>query len=276
MKTQLNYRTFDDLLTEVSADFKQYDMEGMIDPSELIKVAQRVNYELGLRIHQPKDEILEIDCGKAKLPDDFYVLNYANLCGKYKVEEPVIHGSHIEERLLEPNAENWDACGKVFCTPCGQYVNLVQKFKYETRVYDVFHPLNVSAGKLVADDCPNKKVDSPYSAKLRDGYLFTNLETGKVHINYLGNLEDEDGNLLVLDHPLINEFYEYALKSRILENLYINGEDVERKMLLIDQRLRAARNNAYSIANMPDFSEMKKLWEVNRKAMYGKYYHNFI
>jgi hypothetical protein len=91
----------------------------------------------------------------------------------------------------------------------------------------------------------------------------------------MGNLEDEQGNLLVYDNPLINEFYEYALKQRILENLYLNGEDVSQRISLIEQRLRAARNNALTITNMPDYEELKNVWETNRKAMYGKYYAMF-
>ena len=30
-------------------------------------------------------------------------------------------------------------------------------------------------------------------------------------------MESEDGDLLVLDQPYCNEYYEYALKQRILE-----------------------------------------------------------
>ena len=88
-------------------------------------------------------------------------------------------------------------------------------------------------------------------------------------------MEDEDGNLLVLDHPMINEYYEYAIKQRVLENLYMNGEDVAQRMQLIEQRLRAARNYALTIVNTPDYAEMKNLWETNRRAQYAKYYDMF-
>jgi len=61
MKTEMQYRTFDQLLDEVSADFTVYANEGMIEPGQLIKVAQRVNYDLGLRIHGTKEKILDIE-----------------------------------------------------------------------------------------------------------------------------------------------------------------------------------------------------------------------
>ena len=46
-------------------------------------------------------------------------------------------------------------------------------------------------------------------------------------------------------------------------------------MQLVEQKLRAARNYALTIVNTPDFAEMRKLWELNRKAMYQKYYNMF-
>ena len=88
-------------------------------------------------------------------------------------------------------------------------------------------------------------------------------------------MEDYNGNLLVLDHPYCNEYYEYALKQRILENMIFAGENVMNQLGLIEQRLRAARNNALSFVNTPDFAEMKKVWLLNRKAQYHNYYNMF-
>lgn len=275
MKTQPQYKTFDELLDEVIVDFHTFNLEGMIDPQQLIKVAIRVNYELGLRINKTKDEILEIEHGKSKLPHDFYVLNYANIAAKYTVQDPVISGTHIEERPLNVQYTNDTPCVTPCVSACGNYVRLVQTLKSEVRTYEEFHPLEIGSAKIISDDCPNLRVQARNKAELRDGFIFTNFDTGKVHINYQSTLEDDNGNLLVLDHPLVNEFYEYALKQRILENLFINGEDVSQRISIIEQRLRAARNNAMGFVNTPNFAEFQAVWAMNRKAMYGKYYNMF-
>ena len=47
------------------------------------------------------------------------------------------------------------------------------------------------------------------------------------------------------------------------------------QLALIEQRLRASRNNALGFINTPDFKEMQKIWEVNRKAQYCNYYDMF-
>ena len=121
----------------------------------------------------------------------------------------------------------------------------------------------------IADDIEVK------GAELKDGFILTNFKSGKVFLNYQATLEDEGGNLLTLDHPYCNEYYEYALKSRILENMIFAGENVSNQSSMIEQRLRAARNNALSFVNTPNFEEYRKIWEVNRKSQYNKYYDMF-
>ncbi len=287
MNTEIKYKTFDQLLDEVAVDFTMYNNEGMMEPGQLIKVAQRVNYDLGLRIHKTKDVLLDVEKRKAKLPDDFYVLNYAFLTGKYKVERPAIQGDQRESvevagvcRKCHANA-NTCGCEDLYSVSvdvhgddCGSLV-LVQKVKSEVRIYDHFERIHIGGGKYLQNDELHNHNPCPNAGEIKNGFIYTNLEEAKIYISYEGALEDEEGNLLVLDHPMINEYYEYAVKQRILENLFMNGEDVSQKLGLIEQRLRAARNNALTIVNTPNFSEMRRLWEMNRKAQYQKYYDMF-
>jgi len=56
----LSYRKFDDLMNEVYVDLPSFAREGMVEPGQMIKVAQRVNYEIGLKIHGTKETILHI------------------------------------------------------------------------------------------------------------------------------------------------------------------------------------------------------------------------
>lgn len=310
----IKYKTFDQLLEEVLVDFQNYNLEGFIEPQQLIKVAKRVNYDLGLRIFQTKEVVLEVEKGRVKLPDDFYVLNFAFICGNYEIQVPVSQGTHIEERIIEPtyncqpsvidtctNPVFPKSCNSCNCSPCscnqaqpafaqqcqpcprvslnckGQTYELVQIIKSETRVYKFLLPIRMLANAQTIDcDCPNLYWNSPNSGWIQNNFFYTNFQDGTIYLNYQGMLEDDDGNLLVPDHDLLNEYYEYALKQRILENLIMNDDArAMQKLQLIEQRFRAARNNALSLVNTPNFAELKKMWEVNRKAQYSKYYNMF-
>lgn len=333
----LKYRTFDQLLSEVSMDFQNLDLENYIEPHQLIKVAKRVNYDLGLRIMMTKEALLDVEKGRVKLPDDFFVLNYAMICDEGSVHTVFPQGTHIEERKIVPNYQetpgvispctdgtvNCQVCQTDLCscgscntcapTPCGcapspvpaacsasPYNPLVPYGDYcvkprvfmnckgdcyelvqivnstQINYYKRLLPLKIMENPQdVECGCPNLYLNTPNQAWIQNGFLFTTFKTGKVYISYQGMLEDDNGDLLVPDHDMLNEYYEYAMKQRILENLIMNDEPVEKKLQIVEARLRTARNNALSIVNTPNFAEMKRVWMANRKAMYAKFYDMF-
>jgi len=319
----LKYRTFDQLLEDVTVDLSSLALENMIEPQQLIKLAKKLNYDLGLRLNQQKEVILDVDHGKVKLPDDFYTFNFAFICGNFEravgydgfaggtnmIEVPITD-SKIPETYSDFPAQVPDPCDtsqptcccddkgnvgtclvhnpkqpygceltkpRVFMNCKNEAYELIQVINAsETRLYRELYPLKMKASQNIDCACPNLYYNTLDEGWIKHGFLYTNFKTGKVYLNYQGQMEDEEGNLLVPDHDLLNEYYEYALKSRILENLYINGEDVAQRMQLVEQRLKAARNNAKSVVNTPNFAELKQIWYANRKAMYGKYYNMFM
>jgi hypothetical protein len=323
----LRYRTFDQLLEDVTVDLNTFALENLIEPQQLIKLTKKINYDLGLRINQQKEVILEVCHNKVKLPDDFYTFNFAFICGHYLEHvgyDGIVGGTTIVEVPYQETPANIDVCAPptVNCRTCnshpcnqtaacdlnypivdpiptqfdplnpygntciaprvfmnckGEKWELVQVINNTgtTRVYNDLIPLRMKASQEIECDCPNLYYNTRNEGWIKGGFLFTTFETGKVYLNYQGQMEDDQGNLMVPDHDLLNEYYEYALKSRIFENLYLNGEDVAQRMQLVEQRLKAARNQALSLVNTPNFREMEEMWWTNRKAMYGKYYAMF-
>lgn len=307
----LKYKTFGQLLSEVKGDFESYNLEDLIKPHQLIKVAKRINYDLGLRINMTKNRVLTIDHGRAKLPDDFLTLNYAYILGNFEVTSPMVQGTHTEIVPLDapeyfpgtdkvticatpkpcpipepvcpdpcqaPEPCGCDTCGCDTWLNCkGEEMKLIQKIGMTTRKWTQFYRIQINGDDQFFDPlCPNKKNGASNKAFMKDGYVYTPFKEGELYINYQGMLEDDDGKLLVLDHPMINEFYEYAMKERILEILMGNNEVVNGNFVnRIDQKLRLAKNAAKSIVNTPDFAELKQVWAMNRKAMFNKYYKMF-
>lgn len=275
----LSYKTFDELLAELNIDLMSPTMDKTIQPQQLIKVATRVNFDLGLRIQKTKETTVEIINGKAKLPKNFYTLNYAFVCGSYTVTSPVIQGTQVEEVLVnQGNCGNEEDCSVPYTcvNDCGGYVQLIQRFKNETRTYDFNYPLFLKQSKEVGCNCPNTKTVSGNTGYIKEGWLITNFSTGTVYLNYQTNMEDSDGQLLVADHPLLNEYYEYALKERIFENRVLMGDNnVINQWQLIKEKLRVARKEAVTFVNTPNFSELREIWEMNRIAQYHKYYNMF-
>ncbi len=360
----LKYRTFDQLLADVQLDFINYTLENYIEPQQLIKVAARCNYDLGLRINMTHEALLDVEKGRVKLPDDFYTLNFAMICGHHFILESFPSGTHIEERNLaaipkeqplfvdpcaapvvcsgcnttpcgcNPSSASvfacnqpqttCSSCGGAGCSSCGitgscdncggtgcpsctttptcsdlqfnplvpfgnicnkprvfmncknECFELIQIVHAQIRRHSVLMPLRIiDNAQGIECGCPNLYIRSKDEAWIKNGFLFTNFNCGKVYINYEGSMQDSDGNLLVPDYDGLNNYYEYALKHRILENLMMNDENVAGKLQLIEQRLKVARNNARNIVLTPNFKEMKELFWQNRRAQYMKYYMQF-
>lgn len=285
---ELQYRTYDELLAAVLSDFKTFDQEGMIDPQDLIKVAQSINTELSVRINSMKEIMMDVDKGKVRLPNDLQLLNFALLCGSHTVTMPVIRGTHTEAVLLPPETESAGCNTEPFfrdkklperpivrLTECSDHYGIVQHFKYETRTYRYFRPLRIESSSRLNVYCPNTKIHAEQKAYIKGGWLYTSFEKGTLYLNYMGTMEDDEGNLLVLDHPIVNTYYEYALKERILENMLINGEQVGELLKLMGIRRKNARLEAHGVVFTPDFSELKAAWAMNRRKQYEKYYEMF-
>jgi hypothetical protein len=301
------------LLEDVTIDLHTFALENMIEPQQLIKLVRKVNYQLGLRINQTKEVILDVCHHKVKLPDDFYTFNFALICGDFKEVvgyDGYAGGTNMQELLYTDWPNNVTECGcpqdntcclngkegicithnpnapygdtniqprRIFLNCKNEAYELVQVINPSvTRIFRFLRPLRMKASQEIECDCPNLYYNTADQGWIKDGFLNTTFESGKVYLNYQGELTDDNGNLMVPDHELLNDYYEYALKSRIFENLFLNGEDVAQRMQIVEQRLREARNNAISLVNTPNFREMEKLWWTNRKAMYGKYYYMFM
>jgi hypothetical protein len=357
MHTEIQYRTFDELLDAVRGDFRTYDLEGMINTQELIKVAQRVNTDLGLRISMSKSKVIDIKNGKGKLPEDMHVLNFALICHGKNVTKPteylrtysdglldgilksklftithfvttinVVPGDNIvthnlntenflvqafapdgtmlnfEIRIDGPNVISIINTGSVTvysvkivvfgaAVNTGEFTNTVTDVSqlcespanpYVIRwhdnfltKYEQFIPMLIEKAKSLSVETFNVVSKVFNKGYLKNGFLIAGFDEGAVYLNYQSTMEDDDGNLLVMDHPTVNEYYEYALKQRILENLLMAGEEVTNKLNLIEVRFRSARNNALSYVNTPDFRELKQIVQANRKAMYHKFYKMF-
>lgn len=178
----------------------------------------------------------------------------------------------------DPNNPYGNTCirPRVFMNCKGEKYELIQILPNgQQRTYTVLVPLRMRSSQNIDCECPNLYWNTANEGWIKDGFLNTTFQHGKVYLNYQGDLTDDDGRLLVPDHELLNDFYEYSIKERLLENLFNNGEDVGQRYQLAAAKLKAAKNDAMSLVNTPNFEEMKKLWWANRVAMYGKFYNMF-
>lgn len=269
---KIKYRTLDQLISSISDDWPGYNAESLIDPSQLIKIVRKLNKQLGLRITKTKEVIVDFENWVVNLPDDSENINFAVICSHIKTVVSSGPPSRSVENVNVSCIPN-GGCQKVFITDCGNGTfqiieriidNTAERIHRIDKRVEIKHSLyQVRMGEVAG-------------VILSDNFLRMTVEHGKLYINYEGVLEDEEGNLLIIDHPMINDYYEYALKERILENMYFSGEDVERKLAFIAAKLQVSKREAYNVANMPEFKEIQEVNDLNRMAMHKRYFSIFI
>lgn len=307
---KVKYRTLDQLLAEVKSDFPLMDRDGMIDPQDYIKHAKFINARLGLKIRQNKERAIEIRNGRGKLPSDFETFNYASMLRKHTEIIPV--EAYTEEYVVSvpqhanPNPSTVQVClpdapapidpttccndcsqtlTECYCVPTehirinckGEKKVVLRKYKNHVRVYEDLIPLELVNSPQHTDDyCFKKTFRYDNHITIKDGFISSGISNGTMYLSYEGMMEDDDGNLLVMDHDLINFYYEYYLKSKVIENAEARNYPVNPKLeQRVEAHLRTHRISAESIVNTFEFTEIVKAHKAMRKAFYMKYYKMF-
>lgn len=282
----LKYKTYDQLLASVESDIDKFTDEGYVNRALYIKEVRKVNADLGLKINIERETMLEVKDYVALLPPDFLFLQMAVACHTSYVRVPVVrglqtemHSEQIEGESQLPTSCFLKSCDMGNCEgPCENCMWVTQKVGVKVYTYSNLQQLELtkSSHRHCADNCINFQFRSPHQIKIEDDHATFSFREGKVYINYLADMVDEDNNVLVLDHPSVNDYYEYTVKKKLFENLYLNKEgDFVQPLGYLKDELRAARILAIGFVNTPEYGDLQKMYMDNRHRFYKKYIRYF-
>lgn len=287
----IEYQTFESLMAKVEDDLSSFADNGHIEPDKYFGVVETCNSFLSTRINPTRECVVSITNCKGYLPEDFKTVNEAHVCTSYTIKQKKL-GTSVEYKEAEVNTKvttlHKNDCK---CSDCTDPLWICDTNKYCCTPFqvwrkDTFDIMEVSASQEVkistnSDSKHYSNIGSPeiLSIKKVNGRFIveTNFEEGEMVVNYKANMVDEEGQLIVLDHPLVSPYYEYAIKERILEDLYLNsGMDVIQRLGFVKNEHRLAKARAYSFVSMYDFKELGRVWIRNRKHYYRKYFKNIM
>lgn len=280
MDKNLSYRTFDQLMASVETDLHNFADEGMINRGSCIKIVQKVNEDLGLKINGNKQTVIKIDNYVGELPSDLLKVNYAFICGApvYARDIGEIYGNRVQYYTDEEVPLEVRAKGNACINSCGELTWVTQRWKENIVRYTTLSPIRITeaSAKMCDKRCPgigNNALE--YEMDLCTGQIKTTLKEGNLYINYLSSMEDESGNLMIIDHPLIRPYYEYAVKKHLMETFFLNGDaNVLQRLQFLQMELEkpgGARERAISFIQIIEPSELNQVMEINRDHFYRKY-----
>lgn len=268
----INYKKGKIILDQVAEDLHTYDDQGLIDYSKLYKVLRTCNSTLGLKLNPEKTEMLTVSNFKTRLPDDFVSLNFSYLCTTKTINVTPPSGFHVEYK----NMYEWKR--KTTCLwekECKQVI--YQKCDEQWQEFSNLHLVRLTekSFKRCWGSCPNFHSRSGMSIDIGDDNIITcSFECGELYLNYVGSMEDENEDLLVLDHPLAEPYYEAAVTHHILKSVFRNKlDDVQGIYNDAIRDLARARLAAELFVNMPEYNEVRDSIQANRVKLHAKYFN---
>lgn len=285
----IKYITFDQLMDSVDQDMELYSTENMMDRQRLIKVVKEVNADLGIKINREKDVILEVKDSHVELPLDFRYLQAVFLCeATGKTRRPGIGGDHVQQVPVDPFLTQTPCYGSGIICPTGSFEDnagkcyFLAKYPYGTEEleYMITSPVRLTE-RTLANSCRGGRCFGhdnklSYELDINEGIMLTNFKKGFLYVNYLSDMVDENNNILIMDHPLVRPYYEYAIKKRLLENWFLtNDADVGQKLTYLIQMMQQARLEAQNYVNGIGYKEVIDHWNNKRNQFLAKYVNMF-
>ena len=285
--TPWEYRRFSELMASVKSDLPLFDDSNLIVDERYLKVVFKCNEKLGERIHQSRTCKLIVKDFAAPVPEDMwkieniYGVSANSITRDYLTILPgatklAFHGE--DEIPQEQGNERIYNLGSLDINEETVSVSKIDVEYFERKEDKVAFPLILSPrveNELTSYSACNKW-QGQYQVDLRNQEFKFSFKEGEVVLTYLGAIVDEEGEIMYPFHPLLNDYYEYSIKKKILEDLFMNSEaDVINKLQFAEQKAQAAYYDAYTFiqsAKANQWSRMRKKYELQ---FYRKWYSAF-
>lgn len=290
----IKYMTFSQLMSSVESDMESFADSGMVDRSKYIKTIRKVNSDLGVRINQEKEVLLDIKNYRTTLPDDFEHLQLALLCEETPTRCQIVSPSPDAPKLiscLDTDSATFNPCAAcpTSCpegsstTICGQCYKVYQKVDYDlTLAYSTKVPVKLTkrSHTYCSSNCLNSLLNSDkykYVLDVDDGVMtLSGIKEGKIYVNYITDMINGDNEIILVNHPLLTDYYEYSVKEKMMENYMLNNDsDVSSKLKYLIEQKKLARIDAMNFVYMPEFTEITAYQKAKRENFYNRFYKQF-
>ena len=271
------YITSEELFNNIKEDFYSYDNANLIDEGKFYKYVTYIIGLLGIAWYKPEDEMLDIVRYSSKLPNDFYLLDAAYACDLERENNIQPKGVLLTQRNFNHYS---DECNTEPCADChvptkcvfNEYEQILVQRNNIVNTYSKPRLLRIGNSKtrsMCQSDCFNLGSNSSDTITIQNGKLFTNFETGSVYITYSAfPLDESTGLPLVPNNERVIKCIEYYIKSKLLENMWVNGDaDVAQKIQYFDAKYKEALGDAMYETKLPTFNTMVNQVHLMKKRL---------
>lgn len=285
--TPWKYITATQLIAEVKQGLRKYDENNLIRDEDLMKHIVRCSEFLGERLHQSKQCRITVLDYKSPIPQDLWKIE--NMYGlavnpnARNLFSGMFGGGlifHNEDEVVIPSPEERIRYMGIIPNDCCHPMHVsAYDTNYFERVEDKrIFPLKLS--NTLSNKCSGyaacNQWNGDYSIELQDGEFQFSFKEGEIFLSYLGDLVNDEGELLIPDHELVLPFYEWTLKKEILEDLIFNTElPVSDRYQLAQRNLVEAKIQAMDYINRFKAGQLDHLSKKRKMEFYNNWIKKF-
>lgn len=286
------FKTTDTLFSRISEDFASFTQAQLIDEGTFYKDVKYILALLGIAWYRDSETVLEIKNYRAKLPDDFSLLDAAYSCEGRIIDTPQPDGLVFEQLTFDHFPESQPDYHNTSCVGCGGCAvpdpaifnrHVLTYVKRDNCMWHYHTPKllkigNVNTKRHCTKNCANVYSEEANTITIQGGHMYTNFRDGHVFIRYHGFPIDEDTGLpMIPDDPIIEKCLEMYIKANIIRNLWVNADvDVQQQVRYFDELYKEALGDAMYQTKLPSFQTMVNAIRLKRKYLnaYQLYPHS--
>jgi len=254
--SQLQYKTYDSLMSSIEEDLWNYANNGLIKRKRYIKTARECNALLGIKIHGSKEAIIQVEDFKADLPTE--LMSIISVIGFIEKDSTTYFPGFSPNNIITGDC---------------QFIQNIQRYSGLKQDCIVLSPTRKSGSFFCENSINIKQNPSTYHIDINENSITVDFQQGYIYLHYIPHMETEDGELLVLDHPLVNRFYEESIKEKIFRDLWHNNDaDTQLKYQECrDVTVVREKQRASNIVKIPEYKKLREWNKQKELEFYNKY-----
>jgi hypothetical protein len=269
-----DFITYSEIMSMVRADLRIYDEMGLINDLNYIEPIRVCNEKLGLTFSESKELILEVSDFKAMLPPDFYKVFYMAALSKrgFSVANMINAFDNHQDQRTSYEA---DLCKGTF--GCAENVTVIYK-REAAEITNIYYNWDeIAVAKRRAGKCHKLsplKNDGKYVVDFTDTEILTPFREGEIYMIYLSEMVNEEGEILVPNHPLILPWYKWTVIEKVLSDIIFNSDDanVAEKYKLASRKKDEAWLDAWNFTTDRTYQQMMADKKARELKWYNQYY----
>lgn len=237
MKNLVNteYITLENLLDSVKGDFKKYSSSGIIDEAGLYKIVAKCNAEAGIRINPIEYCVADIKDGKIEMPEGLKKIKKIDIISNFKYPTSTALYQNWTETVLEKPKDNTPLYTPLGCmNDCNQCYWVIP---YREKPIEQWTVFTQHDSLYPSNSCGDLK-DNGFFLNRDESIIEFGVKSGKVILCYYIDL-DTIG--LIPKQSQLYFYYEWSVKVKILQDIFMNSEDdVVNKLQYAERQLLGA------------------------------------